>query len=42
MATIGLWMAKAPETAFIVNSRESLGIAGEHVLDLESLTFPAV
>lgn len=37
MATIGRWFDRAPETTFIVTSRERLSVAGEQVLALAPL-----
>jgi len=40
-ATVGRWLAMAPEARFLVTSRESLGIAGETVLHVEPLSHEA-
>ena len=36
-ATLGVWLAHAPEAKFIVTSREVLGIRGEHTMVLSPL-----
>lgn len=35
--TVGIWLERAPEARFIATSREILGIAGEHVLMVDTL-----
>ena len=37
-ATLGAWLARAPEARFLVTTRELLGIAGETALVLDPLT----
>lgn len=39
-ATVGRWLAMAPEASFVVTSRERLGIAGERVHELGPLSLP--
>ncbi len=40
-ATLGRWLALAPETRFLVTSREAMRLPGEWVLDLAPLGLPA-
>ncbi|WP_224248104.1 ATP-binding protein [Hyalangium gracile] len=40
-ATLGRWMALAPDTRFLVTSREAMRLPGEWVLDLAPLGLPA-
>ncbi|MBN1207427.1 MAG: AAA family ATPase [Myxococcaceae bacterium] len=40
-ATLGRWMALAPEARFLVTSREAMRLPGEWVLDLAPLGLPA-
>ncbi|MFL5343789.1 MAG: ATP-binding protein [Hyalangium sp.] len=40
-ATLGRWMALAPETRFLITSREATRLPGEWVLDLAPLGLPA-
>jgi predicted ATPase/class 3 adenylate cyclase/Tfp pilus assembly protein PilF len=36
-ATLGLWSSRASQTRFLVTTRETLGIVGEHALELSPL-----
>ena len=36
-ATVGQWLERAPKARFLVTSRESLGVAGEEVMRLDTL-----
>jgi predicted ATPase/class 3 adenylate cyclase len=40
-ATLGRWLALAPDTRFLVTSREAMRLPGEWVLDLAPLGLPA-
>ncbi len=40
-ASVGRWLDRAPEVAFVVTSRERLHVAGEDVLPLEPLSIDA-
>jgi predicted ATPase/Tfp pilus assembly protein PilF len=39
-ATVGAWLASAPEARFLVTSRRRLGLAGEALFDLGPLALP--